>query len=142
MLEHFVGDAELLEGVNSAGRKREINRAASDEVPLAWIRPALIKINFRASPTQVSREHSTRETAPNEDEVRRHGGRIDESGKQEGKQENNDTGVWRVLDRIHADMDSRAPASRRAMTELRRSARNSYPQADNETVRVERWRET
>ena len=51
--EHLIGDAELLKRVNSARRKREIDRAPADNVAFAWISPPFVKIDIVSTPPQV-----------------------------------------------------------------------------------------
>ena len=56
VLEHFIRDAELLECMNPARGKREINRASADNIPFARIGPAFVKIDIVPAPAQVRSE--------------------------------------------------------------------------------------
>jgi hypothetical protein len=80
--ENFLGNPELFERVNAAGREREIDRASADEIALARIGPAFVKFHFVSATAQVRGEQSAREAATDENEPW-HGGRISESGKKE-----------------------------------------------------------
>jgi hypothetical protein len=51
VFQHFIGDPDLLERVNSARRKREIDRATADHVAFTRITSALIKIDIVSAPT-------------------------------------------------------------------------------------------
>src|SRR5947207_10918643 len=66
VLEHFVGDPDLLQCVNAARGKREIDRASADHVAFARISPALVKIDIVSPPTEISREQSTGQATSDE----------------------------------------------------------------------------
>ena len=53
--QHFIGDAELFERVNSAGGKRKIDRASADDVSLARIGAAFVKIDLVTAASQSTR---------------------------------------------------------------------------------------
>ena len=65
--QHFIGDAELLERVNPAGRKREIDRASADDVAFARISPAFVKIDIVSAPAQVRCEQSAGQSTTDQD---------------------------------------------------------------------------
>ena len=50
---HFVGDAELLERVNPAGRERQVDRAPADEVARARVGPPFVQIDLMSAPPKV-----------------------------------------------------------------------------------------
>jgi hypothetical protein len=58
VLHDLIGDAELLERVNSPRGKRQINRAAADQVTLARISPTLVKFHLVSAPAKVGGEQS------------------------------------------------------------------------------------
>ena len=70
--QHFIGDAELFERVNSAGRKREIDRAPADDVSLARISAPFVKIDIVTAAPQVRGEQSAGEAAADENKLCRH----------------------------------------------------------------------
>ena len=51
--QHFIGDAELLEGVNAARRESEIDRAPADDIAVARIGPPFVKIDLVSAPAEV-----------------------------------------------------------------------------------------
>ena len=66
VLEYFIGDAELLERVNPAGREREIDRSPTDQIAFARIGAAFVKIDLVAAPSHVGGEQSAGEAATDE----------------------------------------------------------------------------
>jgi hypothetical protein len=56
--QHFVGNSNLFEGVDSTGREREIDRASPDQIAFARISPAFVKIDIVPTPPQVRAEQS------------------------------------------------------------------------------------
>ena len=66
--QHFIGDAELLERVNPARRKREIDRPSADEVARARVGPSLVKIDIVPAPPQIRREQSAGESTADKSE--------------------------------------------------------------------------
>src|SRR4051812_33879431 len=67
MLKDFIGDAELSERVDPAGREREIDRAAADQVPFAWIAATLVEFDVVAAASEISGEHAAGEAATDQD---------------------------------------------------------------------------
>jgi len=65
VLEHFFGDAELLERVNAARRERKVDGSPTDRVAFARIGPPLAKLDLVPAPTEIRRQQSAREPAPN-----------------------------------------------------------------------------
>ena len=59
VLEHVIGNSDLLQGVNAARGKREIDRAAADHVAFARIASAFVKIDIVSAPAEISREQAT-----------------------------------------------------------------------------------
>ena len=66
----FLGDAELLERMNSAGGEREIDRATADEIAGVRIGAALVKIDLVAAPAEERGHHPAGETAADEGKLR------------------------------------------------------------------------
>ena len=61
--QHFIGESELLERVNSAGGEREIDRAAADGVARARVGAALEEIDLVAAPAEETGEQSAGQAA-------------------------------------------------------------------------------
>ena len=59
MLENGVGEVELLEGMDAARGKGEIDRASADNVAFARICSPFVKLNFVAPSAEVSGEETT-----------------------------------------------------------------------------------
>jgi hypothetical protein len=70
--QDFVGEIELLEGVNAACREREVDRATADGVAGARIGPPLKKIDFVAASPEETREETAGEAAADEGEFCAH----------------------------------------------------------------------
>jgi hypothetical protein len=68
VLEHLIGDTELLERMNPARRERKIDRTPTDNVAFARISPSLIKIYIVPAPAQIRGEQPASETAANKSE--------------------------------------------------------------------------
>ena len=62
VLQYFISDAELFERVNSAGRKRQVDRTPADDVAFARISAPLVKIDIISAPPQIRSEQSTCES--------------------------------------------------------------------------------
>ena len=62
VLEYFVGDAELLEGVDSARGEREIDRSPADKVAFARVSSSFVKIDIVSAPSQIGRQQSAGQT--------------------------------------------------------------------------------
>ena len=72
--QYFIGEIELLERVNAAGRKREINRAAADRVAGARVRAALEEFDLVAAPAEETGEQSPGQSAAHESKLGAHAG--------------------------------------------------------------------
>ena len=75
VLQGFMRDAELFEGMNAPHRNRQIDRSPADDVAFAWISTPLVKIDIIPAPAQIRGEQAARESAANENEFRRHSSR-------------------------------------------------------------------
>ena len=82
--QNFVRYAELLEGVNAARRKGEIDGTSAHKIARTRVRPPFEKVDFVSAPAEVGGEQTAGEAAANQNELR-HGASIDESGKQESR---------------------------------------------------------
>jgi hypothetical protein len=82
--EDFIGNAQLPEGVDAASREREIDRAAANNIPFPRIAATFVEFDVIAMPPEIGGEQAAGKATPNQDKFR-HGGRIDESGKQESR---------------------------------------------------------
>ena len=69
VLEHLIGDTELLERVNPARRDREIDGTPTDDVAFARVSPTLVKIDVISAPAQIRGEKSARESAADENKL-------------------------------------------------------------------------
>ena len=56
VFQYFISNTDLLERVNSAGRKREIDRTSTDHVAFARIGPAFVKIDLVSAPAEIGRK--------------------------------------------------------------------------------------
>src|SRR6266446_4606374 len=63
VLEDFISNAELLEGVDATGGEGEIDRASADDVAFAGIGPAFVKIDLVTTPAEKGAEQSSRQSA-------------------------------------------------------------------------------
>ena len=54
--QHLIGNTELFERVNAAGRKREIDRASANCVSLARITASLVELDLVSLPAEISRQ--------------------------------------------------------------------------------------
>jgi hypothetical protein len=61
LVEDFIGEAELLESVDTAGGKGEINRAAANSSARSRVGPAFVEINLNAAPAEEGGEQASRE---------------------------------------------------------------------------------
>jgi hypothetical protein len=61
LLKDFIGDAELLEGVDATGGEGEIDRAAANGVARGWVGPALEEVDLKAAPAEEGGEQTSRE---------------------------------------------------------------------------------
>lgn len=82
VLEHFVGNAELFKGVDAAGREREIDRPAANDIPFPRIGPPFVQLDVVATPPEIRGEQAAGKAAPDQKKFR-HPERISESGRQE-----------------------------------------------------------
>ena len=82
--QDFIGDPELLQRVNPACRKRQIDRAPADEVPFARVSAPFVEIDLVPAPPEICREQSAGQSATDQNKSC-HSIRIDESGKQESR---------------------------------------------------------
>jgi hypothetical protein len=64
MLQDFIRDAELFEGMNPSCRKRQIDRAASDQISFPRVRASLVELNIVSPPPEIRREQSAGQPAP------------------------------------------------------------------------------
>ena len=69
MLQDFIGEAELLEGMDAAGGEGEINRAAANGVARARVGPALVEIDFNATAAEEGGEEPSREATTDKNEL-------------------------------------------------------------------------
>ncbi len=69
VLQDFIGEAELLEGMNAAGGESEINRAAANSVACARVGPALVEVDLNTSPAEKSGEQASCETTTDENKL-------------------------------------------------------------------------
>ena len=58
VLEHLIGDTELLERMNPARREREIDRSAADDIAFTRIGPPFVKIDIVSAPPQIRSEQA------------------------------------------------------------------------------------
>ena len=58
VLEHLIGDTELLESMNPSRREREIDRSATDDIAFARVSPSFVKIDIVSAPPQVGSEQA------------------------------------------------------------------------------------
>ena len=86
VLQRFLGDPDLFERVNSACRKRQIDRAPADDVPFARISASLVKIHLVSAPSEICREQAARQSAADQNKFC-HSPRIYESGTQESRKD-------------------------------------------------------
>jgi hypothetical protein len=70
--QDLVGNSELFKRVNTARRKREINGSPADNVALAWISAALVKIDMIPAPTQIRGQKTPGQTTTDEDKLSWH----------------------------------------------------------------------
>ena len=73
VLQHFISKTELLERVNPARRKREIDRASADEISFARIGASFVKIDLVSASSQIRGEQSSGKSAADENEFLTHG---------------------------------------------------------------------
>jgi hypothetical protein len=59
VLQHFIGDAELLERVNPTRRERKVDRPSADDIAFARIGPSFVKIDIVSAPPQIRRKQSS-----------------------------------------------------------------------------------
>src|SRR5437870_6865024 len=69
MPQHFIGDSELFERVNSASRKRQIDRASADDISFTRISASFVKIDIVTAAPQVRGEQPAGETATDENKL-------------------------------------------------------------------------
>ena len=55
--------------MNAAGREREIDGAAADNVPFTWITATLVEFDLVAAPSEISREYAAGEAATDQNEL-------------------------------------------------------------------------
>jgi hypothetical protein len=60
VVEDFISKAELLESVDTAGGKGEINRAAANSAARSRVGPAFVEINLNAAPAEEGGEQASR----------------------------------------------------------------------------------
>jgi hypothetical protein len=70
--EDFIGDAELFKRMNATGGEREVNGSAPDDITLARIGPALVKLDCMSATSQTGSEDAAGEPATDENELRSH----------------------------------------------------------------------
>jgi hypothetical protein len=68
--ERFVSDPDLFECMNPARRNRQIDRAPTNKIALAWIGPSLVKIDIVPAAPQVRCEQSACQTTADENKLR------------------------------------------------------------------------
>ena len=72
VLQDFIGNAELLERMNSTGGKRQIDRAAAHEVAGARIGSPLVQLDLIPAPAEIGREQPAGQTATDQNKLRSH----------------------------------------------------------------------
>ena len=69
MLEDFLGNANLLEGVDPAGGEGEIDRASGNEVAFAGVGSPFVKIDLVTAPAEKCGEQSTGKSTSNQNKI-------------------------------------------------------------------------
>src|SRR4051812_41116893 len=70
VLEHLLRKSDLLERMNAARGKREIDRTTANEVPGARIGPTFVKLYLVTASAEICSEQTARQAAPDKDEFR------------------------------------------------------------------------
>jgi hypothetical protein len=69
VLEDFIGEAELLEGVDAASGEGEINRAAANGIARSRVRPVLVELDLNAAPAEKGGEQASREATTDKNKL-------------------------------------------------------------------------
>ena len=68
VFQHFIGNSNLLERMDPAGGKREIDRASADHVAFAWIAPAFVKLDLVSASAEIRGEQTAGQSRADENE--------------------------------------------------------------------------
>jgi hypothetical protein len=68
--QRLISNADLFERVNPARRNRQINRASTNDIPLARFSAPLVKIDLVSAPSEIRCEQAARQSAADQNKFR------------------------------------------------------------------------